>query len=195
MAGFSATRAPSASGHCVSVQALPCCSTRTTAPRRTASALARLGARPGWAWRSPALSMRITSPEASTAVTALGLARVTMAARKSSSSSTPGQQLRNGGVVVLQVGGQVFVVFRPAPGLAQGVLDQRAAQRLLGRLLLGGDQRGGDVNALGVGLLAKLRKHLRARHFGHVLGVHLHLAASLRTTSFSALAAWHTAPR
>ena len=72
---------------------------------------------------------------------------------------------------LFRVGGQLDRCFRPAVAVTLVVGEHVAAQRLVGRILVGFQDGGGDHDALGVGLFLELRVYHLARQFGHVLGV------------------------
>ncbi len=114
--GSKATNAPSAWGHWVMCHCLPCSTTRTTAPRLSLCAAGTLSVKPACAWRRPAPSMPNTSPEASTTVTFLLLISVTMAGRKSSSSSTSLKVWAMAGSSFFQASGRVSRLSGPRHG-------------------------------------------------------------------------------
>ena len=66
---------------------------------------------------------------------------------------------------------QVDEALGPAVRLAALVVHDALAQRLVGRRLVGGNQRRVDLHAAGVNAVAVLRVHHLAHRLGHVLGM------------------------
>jgi hypothetical protein len=128
------------------------CSRRRPRPDRTFSPLASLAVTSPWGWRQH-------DGHAQVVVVALVLQRQC------------GGAFGRFGVV-----GQLLLVFGAAPGLLAFMRHHGAAQRGVRRALVIGTHAGGDAHAFGVGLFAQPFHHRAARHFGHVLGRHVHEA-------------------
>ena len=70
------------------------------------------------------------------------------------------------------IGGQIDESLRATILLAALVIHDALAQRDIGGFLVAGIERGVDVEATRIGLVAVLREDHLAHHFGHVFGVH-----------------------